>query len=34
MTPSITPEAIAGVIIIGAGLSFVAWQIAQLIRGK
>lgn len=32
--PTITGEAVAGVVIIGGGLLYLAWQVVQLVRGK
>lgn len=32
--PTISGGAVAGVIIIGGGVLYLAWQVVQLVRGK
>jgi hypothetical protein len=34
MTPEITPEAIAGLVILGTGGIYIVWNFVQLLRGK
>lgn len=32
--PTITPEAVSGIVIIAGAFGYAAWQFVQLIRGK